>query len=80
MNLFKLFASISLDKSDYDKGVKEATDQGESLASKLGGGLAKAGQVAAKGLTLIGGAATAAVAVCWRWSHLPKNTVLPRAS
>ena len=61
MNLFKLFASISLDKSDYDKGVKEATDQGESLASKLGGGLAKAGQVAAKGLTLIGGAATAAV-------------------
>lgn len=62
MNLFNLFATISLDKSDYDKGVKEATEQGESMASKLGGGLAKAGQVAAKGLTAIGTAATGAVA------------------
>lgn len=62
MNLFNLFATISLDKADYDKGVKEATDQGESLASKLGSGLAKAGQVAAKGLAVIGTAATGAVA------------------
>ena len=62
MNLFNLFATISLDKADYEKGVKEATDQGESLASKLGGGLAKAGQVAAKGLAVIGTAATGAVA------------------
>lgn len=62
MNLFNLFATISLDKADYDKGVKEATDQGESLASNLGSGLAKAGQVAAKGLAVIGTAATGAVA------------------
>lgn len=62
MNLFNLFATISLDKADYDKGVKEATDQGESLASRLGSGLAKAGQVAAKGLAVIGTAATGAVA------------------
>lgn len=62
INLFDLFAKISLDKADYDKGVKEATDQGESLASKLGNGLAKAGQVAAKGLAVIGTAATGAVA------------------
>ena len=62
MNLFNLFATISLDKADYDKGVKEATDQGESLGSKLGSGLAKAGQVAAKGLAVIGTAATGAVA------------------
>lgn len=62
INLFDLFAKISLDKADYDKGVKEATDQGESLASKLGNGLAKTGQVAAKGLAVIGTAATGAVA------------------
>lgn len=62
MNLFNLFATISLDKADYDKGVKEATDQGESLGSKLVSGLAKAGQVAAKGLAVIGTAATGAVA------------------
>ena len=35
MNLFNLFATISLDKADYDKGVKEATDQGESLGLSL---------------------------------------------
>lgn len=62
MNLFNLFASISLDKSDYDQGIKEAANQGESLASKLGSGLAKAGQVAAKGMAIIGTAATGAVA------------------
>ena len=31
MNLFDLFAKISLDTSDYDKGVEDASKSGESL-------------------------------------------------
>lgn len=61
MNLFDLFAAISLDTSGFDGGVKEVTSKGESLASKLGSGLATAGKVAAKGLAVVGTASTAVV-------------------
>lgn len=61
MNLFNLFATISLDHSEYDSGVKDVTSKGESLASKLGSGLATAGKVAAKGLAVVGTASTAVV-------------------
>lgn len=61
INLFDLYAKISLDDSEYDEGVTKAADKGESLASKLKGGLASAGKVAAGGLGLVAGAATTVV-------------------
>ena len=61
LNLFDLFAKISLDTSEYDSGVKDVTKSGESLASKLKSGLASAGKVAAAGIGAITTAAGAAV-------------------
>lgn len=61
LNLFDLFAKISLDTSEYDSGVKDVTKSGSSLASKLKSGLATAGKVAAAGIGLITTAAGAAV-------------------
>lgn len=61
MNLFDLFAKISLDTSEYDSGVKDVSKSGDSLASKLKSGLASAGKVAAAGIGAITAAAGAAV-------------------
>ena len=60
MNLFELFAKISLDTSEYDAGVEGVAKSGQSLGAKLKSGLATAGSVAAKGIGLITTAATAA--------------------
>lgn len=60
INLFDLFAKVSLDTSEYDKGVKNVTKSGESLGNKLKSGLGKAGSIAAKGIGLVTGAAAAA--------------------
>lgn len=60
INLFELFASVSLDTSEYERGVKEVSDSGSSLGGKLKSGLATAGSIAAKGIGLIAGAAVAA--------------------
>ena len=54
MNVFDLYAKISLDSGDYEKGLKNAGEQMGSFANKLKGGLS----VAAK----VGGAAIAAAA------------------
>ena len=51
-----------MDTDEYEKGVKQVSKSGESLASKLKSGLATAGKVAATGITAIAGAATASVA------------------
>lgn len=61
LNLFDLFAKISLDTSEYDSGVKDVTKSGSSLASKLKSGLASAGKVAAAGIGAVTAAAGAAV-------------------
>lgn len=61
INLFDLFAKISLDTSEYDSGVKDVSKSGGSLASKLKNGLASAGKVAAAGIGSITAAAGAAV-------------------
>lgn len=61
MNLFDLFAKISLDTSEYDKGVEDVSKSGESLASKLKNSLATAGRVAATGIGAITAAAGSAV-------------------
>ena len=62
LNLFDLFAKISLDTSDYDSGVKNVSKSGSSLASKLKSGLATAGKAAAAGIAAIGTAAVAGIA------------------
>lgn len=61
MNLFDLFAKISLDTSEYDSGVKDVKKSGSGLASKLKSGLASAGKIAAAGIGAITAAAGAAV-------------------
>ena len=50
-----------MDTDEYEKGVKQVSKSGESLASKLKNGLATAGKVAATGIAAIAGAATASV-------------------
>lgn len=60
MNLFSLFASISLNTDEYERGVDRVVQDGESLGNKLKSGLSAAGSIAAKGIGLITGAATAA--------------------
>lgn len=61
IDLFDLFAKISLDTSEYDSGVKDVTKSGSSLASKLKSGIASAGKIAAAGIGAITTAAGAAV-------------------
>lgn len=59
LNLFDLYAKISLDDSDYNAGIEKATKSGESFASKLKSGLSTAGKAAATGLGVITTAAGA---------------------
>lgn len=61
LNLFDLFAKITLDTSDYDDGVERAGKAGDGLATKLKSGLATAGKIAATGIGAIATAAGAAV-------------------
>lgn len=59
INLFDLYAKLSLDDSDYTSKVRDAGDAGDSLADKLKTGLGSAGGVVSKGLTVASGAAVA---------------------
>ena len=56
MDVFDLYASLSLDKSQYDKGLNEAEKSGSSIGSRIGAGFAKVGKAVAVG---IGAASTA---------------------
>lgn len=53
MKLFELFATMSLDTGDFDKGIKSATKQGQSFAgamqSKLSAGTIAMGNLMTKG-------------------------------
>lgn len=57
MNVFELFAKLTLDTSEYERGLKDSEREASSFASKLGGGLKNAAKVGAAAI----GAATAAV-------------------
>lgn len=50
MNLFELYARISLDTSDYERGIEQASGKSSSLANGLKKGLSVAGKAAAAGL------------------------------
>ena len=56
MDVFDLCASLSLDKSQYDKGLGEAEKSGSSIGSRIGAGFAKVGKAVVAG---IGAASTA---------------------
>lgn len=50
MNVFDLYASLSLDKSQYDKGLSEAEKSGSSIGSRIGAGFAKVGKAVVAGI------------------------------
>ena len=61
MKLFELFATLSLDTKDFDKGVKSAARQGESLGAtlknKVGAGTIAMGNLIAGAVQKVGDAA-----------------------
>lgn len=59
MDVFDLVAKITLDSSEYDKGLGEAGNNAQTFGSKLKGGLATAGKVAGASIAAVATAATA---------------------
>ena len=47
MNAFDLYAKITLDQTEYDKGLAESEKKANGLGGKLKSGLATAGKVVA---------------------------------
>ena len=62
MNLFEVFAKLSLDTSDYDKGLDESQGKAKDFGKTLKSGFAGATKVAAAGVTALAGGITAGVA------------------
>lgn len=56
MDVFDLFAKISLDTSEYKEGMESASNDSSSFASKLGSGLKTAAEVSAVALATAGAA------------------------
>ena len=48
MNVFELFATLSLDTSGYDEGIESSESKGASFLKTIGGGFAKVGATALK--------------------------------
>ena len=59
MNLFDLFATISLDSSGYEEGLGDAEKKTQSFGSKLSGGLQKAAKVATAAVGAVSAAGVA---------------------
>lgn len=59
MDLFDLFAKISLDTSEYENGLETASEKTSSFADKLKSGLATAAKVGAAAITAASGAVAA---------------------
>ena len=59
MNVFELFASLTLDTSEYDNSLDNAEQKTESFGSKLGKGLGVAASVGATAITAVGTATVA---------------------
>lgn len=56
MDVFNLAARLTLDSSDYDKGLSNASDNASNFGSKLKSGLAVAGKAAVAGIAAAGAA------------------------
>lgn len=63
MNLFNLFAKLTLDTSGYDKGLKSAEKSGASFASKLGTAFKAGAKVVTGFITTVIAAGTAVAAL-----------------
>lgn len=70
MKLFELFATLSLDTKDFDKGVKGAAKQGESLGAtlknKVGAGTIAMGNLIAGAVQMVGNAAVQMGKKAWQ--------------
>lgn len=55
MNLFELFAKISLDSSGYEKGLADASEKTSTFAAKLQSGLKTAAKIGGAALTAAAG-------------------------
>ena len=60
MDVFDLYAKITLDTSGYDAGLQNASNTTKSFGSKLGSGLKSAAKLATTAFAAISGAAVAA--------------------
>lgn len=59
MDVFDLVAKISVDKSEYEEGLNDASKESSSIGSKISSGLGKAAKVGATALTAVAVAGTA---------------------
>ena len=60
MDVFDLYAKISLDTSGYESGLKDASNTTKSFGNKLGSGLKSAAKLATTAIAAVGTAAAAA--------------------
>lgn len=60
MNVFELFATLSLDKSEYEEGLNSAEKDASGFGSKLSAGLGVAAKVGGVAMAAVGTAAIAA--------------------
>ena len=60
MNVFDLFASLSLDSSNYDEGLSNAENSGKTFGTKLKSGLGTAAKAGGVALAAVGTAAVGA--------------------
>lgn len=60
MNLFDIFATLSLDKSNYDEGLAEGEKSASSFGSKVGSALGTGAKIGAAGLAALGTGAVVA--------------------
>lgn len=59
MDVLGLYAKISLDKSEYDDGLTEASEKSQSVGSKISGALKTAGKIGGVAIAAVGTAVTA---------------------
>ena len=59
MDVLDLKAKISLDKSEYDAGLDDASEKTKGVGSKIGGALKTAGKVGGVAIAAVGAAVTA---------------------
>lgn len=63
MDVFDLYASLSLDKSKFDQGLNDAEKSGSSIGSRIGSALSKVGKAAMAGIGIASTAISGLVSV-----------------
>ena len=65
MDVFDLVASITLDSSEYEEGLSDASNTTKNFSSKLGGTLKKAGKIGAASIAAVGAAGALMAKKIW---------------